>query len=246
MTAVYQKEFHIHPTDTDRFNRLKPSHLLSILQSAAGDHSDLLGADRQALTRQNLFWAVIRHRVQITRLPGEGEDITVQTWPMPTTRTAYPRSAVALSKDGKELFRSISLWVLMDEKQRSLVLPGKSGVTVEGLIRGDEIPAPGSLMPGHWPNESIRRVHFSDLDRNGHMNNCRYLDWVIDTLPSEFHENHMPREFSLCYHAEAREDDLLSLNWALSEDGCLAVDASRKEGRLSTGQSRVFSARMLF
>ena len=246
MSGIYQKEFHIHPTDTDRFNRLKPSHLLSILQSAAGDHSDLLGADRQALTAHNLFWAVIRHRVQITRLPGEGEDITVQTWPMPTTRTAYPRSAVALDKDGNELFRSISLWVLMDETQRSLVLPGKSGVSVDGLIRGDELSAPGSLLPGHWPNEIQRTVHFSDLDRNGHMNNCRYLDWIVDTLPSEFHQGHAPREFSVCYHAEAREQDAICLSWALNEDGCLGVDAFRKENESSAGQSRVFSARMLF
>ena len=246
MSGIYQKKYHIHPTDTDRFNRLKPSHLLSLLQSAAGDHSDLLGADRQSLISQNLFWAVIRHRVQITRLPGEGEDITVQTWPMPTTRTAYPRSAVALDKDGNELFRSISLWVLMDETQRSLVLPGKSGVAVDGLIRGDELSAPGSLLPGHWANQSQRTVLFSDLDRNGHMNNCRYLDWIVDTLPSEFHQGHAPREFSVCYHAEAREKDVIDLSWALNEEGSLGVDAFRNEASASAGQSRVFSARMLF
>ena len=246
MEPIFQKTFHVPATAVDCFDRLKPSQILDYLQDVAGDHCALLGTNRQALTPRNLFWAVLRHRVQITRLPRAGEDITLQTWPMPTTRTAYPRSAVALDKNGNELFRSISLWVLMDETQRSLVLPGKSGVTVDGLIRGDELSAPGSLLPGHWINQNQRTVRFSDLDRNGHMNNCRYLDWIVDTLPSEFHQDHAPREFSVCYHAEAREQDVIDLRWALNEEGCLGVDAFRNEASASAGQSRVFSARMLF
>ena len=50
-----------------------------------------------------------RHRVEITRLPTIGETIRVETWPMPPTKVAFPRSIIAYDEAGKEIFRSISL-----------------------------------------------------------------------------------------------------------------------------------------
>ena len=246
MEPIFRKSYHIPATAVDRFDRLKPSHILDYLQEVAGDHCILLGTNREALSAHGLFWAVLRHRVQISRLPRAGEDITVETWPMPTTRTAYPRAAVAYDADGRELFRSVSLWVLMDAHQRTMVLPGKSSVTVDGTLRGDELAVPGSIVPKVFSKQERRTVRFSDLDWNGHMNNCRYLDWVADTLPSAFHETHSAREFTVCYLSEAREGEEMTISWELTEDGCLCVEAGRQEGSVSTGHGRVFSARVLF
>ena len=246
MPPVFTKKFHILTAQTDAFQRLKPSHILTYLQEAAGDHSALLGTGREELALRNLFWAVLRHRVQITRLPRAGETITVETWPMPTTRTAFPRSTVAYDAQGQEVFRAISLWVLMDQDQRSMILPGKSGVTVEGLLRGSELAVPGGLAPRQLQNQLQRQVYFSDLDCNGHMNNCRYLDWTMDALPAEFHKAHEVREFSVRYLSEARESDVLTLTWELSEDGCLTVDSQRNAEENQGEQTRIFSVQMQF
>lgn len=246
MEPVFQKDFQITSSCVDRFDRLKLSQLLDYLQQVAGDHCVLLGADRAALTPKNLFWAVIRHRVQITRLPRTSETITVKTWPMPTTRTAFPRSTIAFDADNRELFRSVSLWVLMDMEQRTMILPGKSDIVVDGFLQGNELAVPGSMVPKVLANSDCRLVRFTDLDWNGHMNNCRYLDWVSDILPSSFHQNHFPKEFSVCYLSEAREGESLKLHWELTEDAFLAVDAVRENSDVSTGHGRVFSARVLF
>ena len=162
---------------------------------------------------------------------------------MPTTRTAYPRAVLALDAEGRELFRSVSLWVLMDMTSRAMVLPGKSGVTVNGSIRGGEIDPPGAMAAKPWANTQRRAVRFTDLDWNGHMNNCRYLDWVDDLTGSDFHEIHPVTEFSVCYFSEAKEGETLELNWELLEDGILAVDAVRKDA-VSAGGARVFSVRV--
>ncbi len=246
MTEVYQRTFHIPATAVDCHDRLKPSRILHYLQEAAGDHGAMLGASREALAEKNLFWAIIRHRVQITRLPRAGEDITVHTWPMPATRTSYPRAAIVYDAEGKELFRSISLWILMDITTRAMVLPGKSGIEVEGLTLGNELDAPSSLLPKDMANADIRKVRFTDLDWNGHMNNCRYLDWVADLLPGQFHRDRWVQEFTLCYINEAREGEGISLNWEMDDAGSLRVDAKRLEESVSAKQERVFSARVQF
>ena len=246
MTVPFEKSFHITASAVDRFDRLKPSCILDYMQEVAGDHSAMLGADRKMLTEKGLFWAVIRHRIQITRLPKSGEDILVKTWPMPTTRTAYPRSTIAWDAQGNECFRSISLWVLMDQNTRTMVLPGKSGVTVEGLLLGSELAVPGSVVPKTMENRQERTVRFSDLDYNGHMNNCKYLEWIADLLPSDFHKDRQICEITLNYLSEARETEILALQWEMSPEGCMTVDAQRLGEDTSANHSRVFVAQIQF
>lgn len=242
MDGIFSKEFTVRTTEVDRFDRLKWTLLLEYLQEAAGDHCALLGTDRQALARKGLFWAVLRHKVQITRLPRAGENITVETWPMPTTRTAYPRAAWAYDREGKELFRSASIWVLMDPESRAMILPKNSGVEVPGLLRGDELALPGSMALRELPEQETRQVRFTELDWNGHMNNCRYMDWIQDTLPGAFYRDHFPRELSVCYLSEAREGERLNVAWGMEENSGFHVEITRSDGP----HHRVFSANVIF
>ena len=243
---IFRQQFHIDPVAVDCYGRLKPSMLLLYAQEVAGHHSDQLGFTYNSLASQGLFWAIIRNRVSITRLPREHEDITIETWPMPTTRTAYPRSTIAYDAQGNELFRSVSLWVLMDRQNRSMVLPGKSGVDVPGELRGLELDSPKSLSLRSLSSCSRRQVRFSDLDVNSHMNNTRYLDWIMDVLPSSFHRNHSVKDFTLCYMNEALEAQALDLNWELDEAGALQVDIHREKGDNGEDFDRIFAARIEF
>ncbi|MCD7754865.1 MAG: thioesterase [Firmicutes bacterium] len=245
MQPIFRRSYEIRDHEVDRFGRLKPSAILYFAQDAAGFHCDQLALGHDILAGRGLFWAVTRHKVQITRLPMRGETITLETWPLPTTRVAYPRSTVAYDADGHELFRSISLWVLMDINTRALVLPGKSGVEVTGLLRGSELAVPNSLTPRTLSNERVCTVAFTELDRNGHMNNCSYMDWISNLLPSEFHSSHPVKEFTVCYLSEAREGQTIQLHWELSADGVLRVDGGREEPAGQNGHMRVFSAQLL-
>ena len=246
MEPIYRQKFEISDLHVDCFGRARPSILLYFAQEVAGQHCRLLALDWQTLADRHLFWAVTRHRVQITRLPQRGETITVETWPMPTTRVAYPRSVVAYDASGCEVFRAISLWVLMDTESRAMVLPGKSGVLVEGTLRGTELATPRTIHPTILEHTASRTVHFSQLDRNGHMNNTFYLNWIDDLLPSAFHMAHPVREFTICYLAEAREGQKIDLSWKLTEGPVLHVDAHRAKTDVPGMQERVFSARVEF
>ncbi len=242
MEPIYVQNFTVDDLTVDRYGRMKPSMVLYLAQEMGGRHSALMSLDYDTLASRRLFWAVTRHRVQISRMPQRGETLRVETWPLPATRVAYPRSVVAYDENGDECFRAITLWVLMDLDTRNMILPGKSGIVVSGTIRGNELPSPGGLIPRPIGTAQHRRVVFSDLDRNGHMNNTRCMDWIADLLPSEFHAGHTVGEFTVCYLAEALEQQTLKLNWELTADPSIQVDA------VTAGEDshRVFSARLFF
>ena len=243
MEPQYVQSFLVDDMAVDRFGYLKPSAILFYAQEVAGAHCKALALDYDTLAKRRMFWAVIRHRVQVTRMPKLGETIRVETWPMPTTRAAYPRSVVAYDENGSECFRSISLWVLMDLDTRNMILPGKSGIVISGTLRGTELALPNGLVPKPMSNSRSREVRFTDLDRNGHMNNTRYLDWIEDLFPCSFHREHSLKKFTVCYLAEAREGQRLTMHYGVPEEGCIQVDAERREGEES---HRVFAARLLF
>ena len=244
MEPIYSQTFHLNDTHVDCFGRLKPSVLLQYIQEVASVHGSALGADYETLAARNLFWAILRTRVQISRLPVSGEQITLKTWPMPTTRVAYPRSIIAYDASGAEIFRAITLWVMMDRTSRAMVIPSKSGIAVQGHLEGNELAAPGSVMPRPMEHDNSRQVNFTDLDINGHMNITRYLDWIYDLLRSSFHGSHAVKEFTICYLAEALEGQTLDMNWEVRED-LMQVEATRQND--SSGEKhRVFAAKLQF
>jgi len=120
-----------------------------------------------------------------------------------------------------------------------MILPGKSGITVDGTLTGTELTVPRAIVARPMANTKACTVGYSLLDRNGHMNNTRYMDWVDDLLGSDFHRDHPVQEFTVCYLNEAREGDAITLSYELTDGPALTVDATR-------GEDRIFSAQILY
>lgn len=239
---VYTRNAYVDSAHADRYGNLRPSALLEIMQEVAGEHAARLGLGRAPLLEKNLFWAVVRQSLEISRMPQIGETMIVETWPAPPSRTAFPRHMVGRTEDGEVLFRAVTLWLFMNVTTRAMVLPAASGLDCPGIVRGGELPNPPGIVPKEFANQEIRRVRYSELDCNGHMSNTKYLNWMDDLLPSEYHKAHNLRKLHICYLSEALEDQEIHLRWAL-EEGNLTLEAKRTEGEK---ESRVFAIKAQF
>lgn len=246
MEPIFRKQFTLYGNDCDCFGRLKPSAMLGMLQEAAGEQCTALDMSWDQMAQKDLFWAITRQTVQITRLPQAYETITIETWPMPASRVAYPRATCAYDENGNELFRAVALWILMSLSDRAMILPGKSGIIVPGHLRGGELPSPKSLTPKNLTAATERKVRFGQLDRNGHMNNTKYLEWAMDLLPGSFHREHSLKSFTVCYLNESREGDRVTLCHELTQDNILQVDATRPDPENPENTHRVFAVKAEF
>lgn len=227
MELIYKTEIPVTTALCDCFGRLKPSALLALMQEAAGAHCTSLQAGWDQLRTRGLFWAVARQSVELQRLPHIGERLYLETWPGEATRAAYPRFYQGSTVQGEPLFRAAALWLLMDLESRAMVVPGSSGVQVPGLLRGGELALPVGLAPAIHNQSERRTVRFSELDCNGHMSNTRYLDWMTDLLPGEFHRTHGLSYFRISYLSEAREGEQVDLSWDLDPTGGLLLEGRR-------------------
>lgn len=238
----FETEITLKDNQADSRGNGRLSGLLYLCQEAAGGHCRELGLDWENLQKKGLFWALIRTRMEIFRYPRAGEPVRMVTWPMPTTRSAFPRAAEGYDAEGRLLFRAVSLWVLMDTKKRTMVLPGKSGIDLEGLTLGRELPVPGSLGPEEATVTEVYRVAAEDIDRNGHVNNTRYLDWL-----SAFPEGSLPpvRALTACYLSEAMPGQTLTLCRSRAGDS-LSFQVLRPRENGQEKPERIFACRLEF
>ena len=114
---------------------------------------------------------------------------------------------------------------------------------MDGTLTGTELSVPHAIAARPMEKTLFQTVGYTLLDRNGHMNNTRYMDWVDDLLPSGFHETHPVQEFTVCYLNEAREGDCIQIGYELSDGPTLTVNANRSG---EAGTDRIFSAQVLF
>lgn len=246
MDLIYKKEFTIQHIHLDGLGRVKPSVMLHFVMRTVSAQCTHMGVSWDDIRPLGLIWVVGRSRLLVKRSPVLNEHIIVETWPMPATRSAFPRAAVVRNDKGEELYRCVTLWALVNIETRKLVLPKGSGVNVPGHISGDELPIPNSFASISMGELSERKVCFSELDLNGHMNNTKYLDWVADLLPSTFHKDHTFRDVTVCYLSEALEGQTVTLSLNHLEDGSLQVDGFRPDTDVTEKKNRVFSVKVEF
>ena len=245
MQMVFKQRVKVQPADFNVAGNFKLSALLYYVQEVSGGHCKELGCDWDSLEAKGMFWAVLRHRVVIHRLPEKEQTITVETWPLPTTRVAYPRAVRALDEQGNVLFEGLSLWVLMDRQTRAMILPAKSGVDVPGTIRQMEIAPPASLAPQLHSQSALWQVTQEDLDQNRHVNNTVYLDRA-EQLSGSFGGGQCPKEFTVCYLSEVRLGQDITLSWTGSEADVIAIDGTRPRADDEQKTERVFCAKLIF
>lgn len=239
MELLFAQTVAVTGEDLDKNGNMKLSAMLRYMQQVSEGHCQLLGCHWDALAEMDLFWAVLRHRLVIRQMPHQGQRITLQTWPMPTTRAAYPRAVQALDETGAVLFEAVSLWVPMHIQSRAMARAGRCGVEVPGILRGCEIDPPGAILPGSHQNHSLWTVTQADLDINGHVNNACYLEHTQNLA-----EGRCPRELTVCYLSECRLGQQVMMDWTVSDEGVLTVDGCRRRTDVPEKTERVFALRI--
>ncbi|MBN2498334.1 MAG: hypothetical protein JXR96_27335 [Deltaproteobacteria bacterium] len=171
--------------DVDRHLELCPLALLGAMQEAAILQSESLGRGMRYLEERGWGWLIVHTRLRILRPIRWGASLEVATWPSALRRLLSRREFVACDRDG-DAARASTLWAFVDRsagrvqripEELAAAYPVDRDQALPGAFRRPVRPA-GELLA-----ERCTGVRPRDIDSNGHVNNLRYLDWMIDTLP---------------------------------------------------------------
>ena len=203
-----------------------------LLQEAAGEHARAAGREGFAIGSGWATWVLSRLRVRLHRRPQIREAVTVETWPSALDGLRATRDFRMASGDGETVAVATSQWFLIDvERRRPVRLPpamdGFAAPDHGRALTLDSAPA----APEHVEAERAFAVRRSDLDRVGHANNVRFLEWALEALPSA----DGLREIEVLYQSEAVVGDDV-----VSEAGAL-VDGARAHRLARAADGRTFA-----
>jgi acyl-ACP thioesterase len=213
-TPLYKKDYKVNLNHVDFKGNMKLSSLFTYFQDIADLHSENLKMGRKVLYEQyGVIWVLVRMRVDIIKYPKWKDIITVETWPQEPGRIGFDRDFLIKDSEGNILVKSVSTWVVIDIESRKLrktksVFTGYPPVIEERAIdcKLGNLKAKGELEMAYK-----RTVRYSDIDVNGHLNNAKYLDFIMDSFTLEEHKGFDVKSIEMSYSNEALPGDTINI-----------------------------------
>lgn len=210
---TWQDSYRVHSYEVDSKGRAALSALGNYMQESAWRHAERLGLGFSQLSRKNLSWVLSRQRMVIDAFPKWGDTIKVMTWPTGHDRLFCYRDFKLLDAADGVIGKATTAWFAIDMASRRpqradtyfhLRIP--AGVEQVFSDKLGKLPAPDATdFTGRV------RVGYRDLDVNGHVNNTRYMDWLLAGLALDFLKAHTLKELEINYLSEALYDDEISI-----------------------------------
>lgn len=227
----YETRWH----DTDAARQIRPSQILVYMQETSNHHVSSVGMPLDDLRDQkHLAFILSKIRLAIHRRPSAFEKITVETWTTPARGFSSGRCFRILC--GEEVVAEAdSTWALLGTEDGKLHRMEETGYDFDNeppleLSVPNRIRFPADLALRVLGE---RRIVYSDLDYNMHMNNTHYPDMLCDYMPIE--DVAKITGFVLSYLHEAAFGNLITVMGAkqdhsyyfrtLNEDGTVCLEA---------------------
>ncbi len=235
--GFYQEEMEVKFCQCDASHRLKLSELFRILTDIADTAFAFRGMDHQFLMENRMVFLITRFSVQVSRIPVQTEQIRVATWEQQIERAQFIRNFCVWDTQGNVLIEVSSGWILVDPVDRSILRPDQFEERFSGSLR--PMPEEKSGAPDfvrlrlRESDEGVlrgedRKIVYSDIDGNGHVDNARYIDMAMDILPERL--SSLPPEYvQVAFNREAMLGESLQMFW--KEDGGKVTVKGMAEGK---------------
>lgn len=190
--------------DVDPHQTARLPALCRFMQEAAYHHAEHLGLGHSFLAAKGMAWVLARQRIQIDHLPKWGDRVHIRTWPSGRDRLFFYRDFGVTDGAGNRILIASNAWALIDLEKRERVHPDtylKLDIPEGEKVFDSKL---GRVQGSEGADRLSIPVTYGDLDLNGHVNNVRYIEWILNHLPLDFHSTHTLVELEINFLGEAR------------------------------------------
>ena len=211
---VYTRPFTIDWISTAPSGRLSITGLLNLIQITAGEHASLCGFGFYDMRKLGQAWVLTRMKMRFTSMPRWNEEIEISTWIENMPGSISVRN-LSFSHRGETFAQISTVWVCLSIEKRTpesvkvpypdfLIHPEKTlDISTAGRVK---IPAQSTTLREH-------KVSFSDIDAMGHVNNIKYTQWILDSIPYKDAVSITSGEIEVNFLAELHIDDVVEIKY---------------------------------
>lgn len=178
-------EYKVSSFLSNAYGKLGLYHLLNLLQDVASQHGDLLGFGYEDMVRMQTFWVLTRQKVVMRKWPVLGDSVEIKTW-IRFGEGALAYRDFSIHLNGEQIGESCTGWITLNSETRRPTIIDRSSLRL--LV--EELPSVGietEKIPRYKKDDLEDMIRFnvrnSDIDFNMHVNNTKYAQWVLDSIP---------------------------------------------------------------
>ena len=240
---TFKKQFEVNSFLVNFKGQVGLFSTLNLLQDAAWDHANQLGFGYESISKQSLIWALTRQKLVMSQWPKWGTQLTIETWLRPND--AYILREFMIYSGNELIGESTTSWLTLNQETRR---PAR-------FDRGDfdlyceekALPFISQKVPVMTEYEKLFtfNVRNSDIDVNRHVNNTRYAQWVLDSIPQKWHKDYFLNEYEVNFLAETKLGDEITVCTNHELNSSEKTRWSNFQGIRTSDQRVVFTARLL-
>ncbi len=227
-THKYTTRWH----DTDASRRLRASKILMYFQETGNIQCREYDIDLDRLRDEHGVGFILSSiSIKILRPISAFEEIEVSTWCRKARGFSFYRY-FDIRVGGEIVAYASSVWALVDVEKKTLV---RAPEDFAPHFPYDEPISPDSLPPrARVARDALlevvgeRKILYSDIDYNNHMNNTNYPDMLCDYVPNM--QGKFVSEISLSYLKEAAFGATLAVYRGENPDGAFVFKTENSAG----------------
>lgn len=212
MKNFFEKSFELRYFEMNKFGEASSTTILTLLEETAADHCFDINYSLYELERQNIGWVLISGFLEMDRYPKYKEKITIRTWLSSYSMIKGFRENIIYDEQGLVIGRGRGVWVFFDIERRKPIQILED--IKEKWSFWDEESVAYNIskkIPPIELAENVKeyKVHRFDVDSNKHVNNIRYLQWVMESISDEIMDNYDMHSIDGRFIAEAQLGDTI-------------------------------------
>jgi len=213
MKPLWETTLKIRAFDVDANNRLKVSTIFDYFQDAASDHAEELKVGYSNLYQKGYFWVLYWAKFEFIGYPKVMDEIKIQTWGKKQYKLYSMRDFLMMDKNNNLLCKATTAWLFLDSSSlRPKIMPEifPEVKFYEEKSAIDELP---QKFQNFTQTELIfsKKIKYSDIDLNKHVNNAKYVEFMNDSYDGKFHSSHQLKALTASFLSEAKFGDTLQI-----------------------------------
>jgi len=223
LQPIWTDRYRINWYEADANNCASLVAICNFLQVSAFRHARHLGFDYTRKDGFDRLWVLIRILIHMDKYPSWEDEIEVKTWHRGSEGLISMRDFEILDLKGKRLGAVSSHWFLLDPETRKPMVPEINDNAISSVwpvAVMDEQPG-RILIPHDLPLIRSVTAGYTDLDMYLHVNNARYIDWVLNLFPEDMHRNFSISSFLIEFLSEVKYSEEIRLFASINPDESL-------------------------
>ncbi len=243
MQTFWEDNLKVRAYDVDFKNEIKVSSIFNYMQDTASSHADNLNVGYKHLLKAELFWVLSWVKLEFGRQPKFEDNFKIRTWPKGRHKLYALRDFLLYNETGDTFCRIASAWLLINANTKRIT--DLKNLPVVFPYQPDEHAL--TDLPGKIPAEKTdeivfnKKISYSDIDINRHVNNAKYIEYILDCYPNDFHQRNRMKSMTVSFISETKFNDEIEigLNKNSSANGSHYLEGKNKESGKLAFQSLV-------